>query len=54
MKRRYLYAGMDDERNDDIDDGFLDDPEDETDTWVGDDFFEYYLCKTDDGEYFMH
>ncbi len=54
MKRTYLYAGMDDERNDDLDDCFFDDIEDEADTWSSDDFFEYYLCKMDDPEYLMH
>lgn len=54
MKRTYLYAGMDDERNDDLDDFFLDDLEEEGDAWVGDDIFEYRLLKQDDVEYFIH
>jgi hypothetical protein len=54
MKPTYLYAGMDDELNDDLDDCFLDDLEDERDVWLGDDIFEYCLRKPDDAEYFLH
>lgn len=54
MKNTYIYAGMDDERNDDLDDCFVDDVEDDADVWSGDDCIEYYLLKTDEPEYFMH
>lgn len=54
MKRTYLYAGMDDELNDDLDYFYLDDAEDEMDVWPSDDIFEYCLKKADDGEYYIH